>query len=424
MESTAQKPKLLGNIVVFFYAFVLLVLSWLNLKIVIEQYPADAFLAKVHSDNMNFIDFSKYYLCGKVAFTKDSHEFYSYPNQKKLFDDFINGGSKGNFPPAQAIEFPPYVLPLMYPISRLPYHQAFQFWTVLNWIGLATGISLLCRLGADKKNLNSKLTPVVIALAALCAPPILRTFMVGQPTGILFCFFSLYIYFFIIKKDVLSGIFLSLISIKPHYAVFMCIPALMQKRFKLILVAFICEIILLSMAVWASNLDGVLGYVHYVIATDTTAPEAEHLVSHMVNLRGMLSIFLPAQALLLLSLSISFLALMACGWLFFKGKNENWLFALLVLACLFLGPHTHMYDCLLVAIAASLTLGPKAELEDCKLLKKLWVIILALYPIIAIFSLVAVGPLKETYYAFLPYSILNFLLLSIAFLVCLRHSKT
>lgn len=424
MESTAQKPKLLGNIVVFFYAFVLLVLSWLNLKIVIEQYPADAFLAKVHSDNMNFIDFSKYYLCGKVAFTKDSHEFYSYPNQKKLFDDFINGGSKGNFPPAQAIEFPPYVLPLMYPISRLPYHQAFQFWTVLNWIGLATGISLLCRLGADKKNLNSKLTPVVIALAALCAPPILRTFMVGQPTGILFCFFSLYIYFFIIKKDVLSGIFLSLISIKPHYAVFMCIPALMQKRFKLILVAFICEIILLSMAVWASNLDGVLGYVHYVIATDTTAPEAEHLVSHMVNLRGMLSIFLPAQALLLLSLSISFLALMACGWLFFKGKNENWLFALLVLACLFLGPHTHMYDCLLVAIAASLTLGPKAELEDCKLLKKLWVIILALYPIIAIFSLVAVGPLKETYYAFLPYSFLNFLLLSIAFLVCLRHSKT
>jgi len=423
MESTARKPKLLGNIVVFFYAFVLLILSWLNLKIVLEQYPANAFLAKVHSDNMNFIDFSKYYLCGKVAFTKDSQEFYSYPNQKKLFDDLINGGSEGNFPPAQAIEFPPYVLPLMYPISRLPFPQAFQFWTMLNWIGLATGISLLCRLGTDKNNINSKFTPVVIALAALCAPPILRTFMVGQPTGILFCFFSLYIYFFIKKKNILAGIFLSLISIKPHYAVFMCIPALMQKRFKLLLVAFVCEIILLSLAVWASNLEGVLGYVHYVIATDTTAPEAEHLVSHMVNLRGMLSIFLPAQALLLLSLSISFLALMACGWLFFKGKNENWLFALLVLACLFLGPHTHMYDCLLVAIAAALTLGPKTEPEENILLKKLWVIILAAYPIIAIFSLVAVGPLKETYYAFLPYSIMNLTLLAIAFWKCLQQSE-
>ncbi|MCW5823849.1 MAG: DUF2029 domain-containing protein [Cyanobacteria bacterium TGS_CYA1] len=434
MEAPTKKPKLLGNIVVFLYAFVLLVLSWLNLKIVLEQYPADAFLAKVHSDNMNFIDFSKYYLCGKAAFTPDSHEFYSYPNQKKLFDDLINGGSEGNFPPAQAIEFPPYVLPLMYPISRLPFPQAFQFWTILNWLGLASGISLLCKLGADKNNKSKKVVAMVITLAALCAPPILRTFMVGQPTGILFCFFSLYIYFFIKQKDILAGVFLSLISIKPHYAVFMCIPALMQKRFKLVLAAAACETILLILAVWASNLEGVLGYVHYVIATDTTAPEAEHLVSHMVNLRGMLSIFLPAQALLLLSLSISFLALMACGWLFFRGKNERWLFALLVLACLFLGPHTHMYDCLLVAIPAALTLGhgqneQSDQSEQNKQIensfwKKLWVIILAAYPIIAVFSLVAIGPLKETYYAFLPYSFFNFFLLLVAFLICLRHSKS
>ncbi len=422
MEAETKKPKLLGNIVVFFYALVLLILSWLNLKIVLDQYPADAFLAKVQSDNMNFIDFSKYYLCGRVAFTPDSLEFYSYPNQKKLFDNLINGGSTGNFPPAQAIEFPPYVLPLMYPISRLSYPQAFQFWTILNWLGLACGISLLCKLETDKKNLGSKAIPIVIALAALCAPPILRTFMVGQPTGILFCFFSLYIYFFIKRKDIAAGIFLSLISIKPHYAVFMSIPALMQKRFKLVLAAAACEIFLLILAVWASNLEGVLGYVHYVIATDTTAPLAEHLVSHMVNLRGMLSIFLPAQALLLLSLSVSFLALMVCGWLFFKGKNERWLFALLVLACLFLGPHTHMYDCLLVAIPAALTLGDNEQNEH-GLWKKLWVIILAAYPIIAVFSLVAIGPLKETYYAFLPYSILNSTLLALAFWNCLRQAK-
>jgi len=424
MESIARKPKLLGNIVVIFYAFVLLILSWLNLKIVLEQFPADAFLSKVHSDNMNFIDFSKYYLCGKVAFTNDSHEFYSYENQKKLFDNLINGGTQGNFPPAQAIEFPPYVLPLMYPISRLPYPQAFQFWTVLNWIGLASGISLLCRLGTSENNKSQKLTALVIALAALCAPPILRTFMVGQPTGILFGLFSLYIYFFIRKKDLPAGVFLSLISIKPHYAVFMCVPALIQKRFQLILVAAACEIFLLILAVAASNLDGVLGYVHYVIATDTTAPDAEHLVSHMVNLRGMLSIFLPAQALLLLSLSISFLALMACGWLFYKGKNQNWLFALLVLSCLFLGPHTHMYDCLLVAVAAALTLPQMRSEKDTGILKKLWTIILAAYPIAAVFSLVAIGPLKETYYAFLPYSVFNLMLLSIAFVICFKQSKS
>ncbi|MBP7860169.1 DUF2029 domain-containing protein [bacterium] len=424
MEATSRKPKLLGNIVVLFYAFVLLVLSWLNLKIMIEQFGTDAFLNKVHSDNMNFIDFTKYYLCGKVAFTSSSHEFYSYPNQKKLFDDLINGGEQGNFPPAQAIEFPPYVLPLMYPISLLAYPQAFQLWTVLNWIGLAVGISVLCRLDTSENNRKNKTIAFVIALAALCAPPILRTFMVGQPTGILFCFFSLYIYFFIKKKDLPAGLFLSLISIKPHYAVFMCIPALVQKRFQLLMVATACEIILLILAVWASNLDGVLGYVHYVIATDTTAPDAEHLVSHMVNLRGMLSIFLPAQALLLLALSVSFLALMACGWLFYKGKNLNWAFALLVLACLFLGPHTHMYDCLLVAIPAALTLTAINQDEKIGILKKLWVIILAIYPIVAVFTLVGIGPLKETYYAFLPYSIFNILLLSIAFLVCFRYSKS
>jgi hypothetical protein len=204
----------------------------------------------------------------------------------------------------------------------------------------------------------------------------------------------------------------------------MCIPALVQKRFQLLMVATACEIFLLILAVWASNLDGVLGYVHYVIATDTTAPDAEHLVSHMVNLRGMLSIFLPAQALLLLALSVSFLALMACGWLFYKGKNLNWAFSLLVLACLFLGPHTHMYDCLLVAIPAALTLTILKQDENIGNLKKLWVIILAIYPIVAIFTLIGIGPLKETYYAFLPYSIFNLLLLSIALLVCFRHSKT
>ena len=217
---------------------------------------------------------------------------------------------------------------------------------------------------------------------------------------------------------------MSFISIKPQYAVFMCIPELVKKRFQLLMVAKACEIILLILAVWASNLDGVLGYVHYVIATDTTAPDEEHLVSHMVNLRGMLSIFLPALALLLLALSVSFLALMACGWLFYKGKNLNWAFALLVLACLFLGPHTHMYDCLLVAIPAALTLTAINQDEKIGILKKLWVIILAIYPIVAVFTLVGIGPLKETYYAFLPYSIFNILLLSIAFLVCFRYSKS
>lgn len=419
---TDSKKNLLGNIVVIFYALILLVFSWLNLKLVIEEFPAPAFLAKVENDSMKFIDFSKYYLCGRVAFSHDSREFYSYPNQKKLFDDIILGGKQGNFPPAQAIEFPPYVLPLMFPLSRLPYPQAFQFWNILNWIMLVSGISLLCRLSAPEKPGKAKLIAALITLGAISSPPFLRSFLVGQPTGILFGLFSLYIYFFVKGKDAPAGIFLSLITIKPHYAVFMCIPALIGKRIKLLLVCACCELILLLLAVWASSLEGVLGYIHYVIATDTTAPEAEHLVSHMVNLRGLLSIFLPAQILLLFSLGISFLALMACGWLLYKFKNENQflLFSILIIACLSLGPHSHMYDCMLLAIPAALTLNTLTQ----KPLEKLWVLELAFYPIFCTVYLVAMAALRETYYAFLPYSIFNLALLATACALCLEKSKS
>ncbi len=420
-----KKPdkKLLVNIVVSFYALVLLTLSWLNLRVVIEQIPADFFLAKIHRDNMNFIDFTKYYLCGKVAFTPDSHEFYSYPHQKKLFDDLINGGEAGNFPPAQAIEFPPYVLPLMYPISRIPFAQAFQLWTVLNCLSIALSVSLLCSLGEWGKTTRGRIVALLIMLAVLCSPPFLRTFMVGQPTGILIGLFSIFIFAYLKKKDVTAGIFLSLISIKPHYAVFMCIPALAQKRFNLLIICALCEAFLLSLAILASDLDGVLGYIHYVIATDTTAPAADHLVSHMVNLRGLLSIFVPSQLLMFFSLGISFLALMFCGWLFYRFKNkinESWLFAVLVISCLFLGPHTHMYDCLLLAIPAALTLNSSPKDKS----HLLWTALFALYPIVCVSYLVSTSVLRETYYAFLPYSIFNLTFLAMAAWMTLKQSKS
>jgi hypothetical protein len=386
------------------------------------------FAAERLANRLIFCDFAKYYVCGKIATSEDRYSAYNQKLQADYTVRFALGDAKVT---EEYIHYPPMDFPLMAPFALLPIESAYLAFCLLGSAIFLTGTYLLNRATAFCTNTKGL---VFFWLAAAGSVPMLRTFVLGQSSVMLTGVAALYIFALLKNRPVLGGFALAITSIKPQYTIFLAIPALAQKRYKLIVSAAICELLLILAAVATIGLKNIISYPSILLHSEQTASLAGAFVSEMVNVRGLLAILFDDS---LAAKGAAVTALAACAFLAFlwlkycpQVQDSNLpqgrlLLAITVLFCLTFSPHTHLYDCLFIAVAA-LAAGKSSighALQECSRSKKIFACLFILYPIAGWFFLCVPLPGGIGAVRTAPFAVYNLALCAASVLALFSRSK-
>jgi len=309
---------------------------------------------------MFFLDFSKYYICGKMACGDEyvrSHVYDADLQQKYLTEYSLTDARK----PIEYIAYPPINFPLMKPLALLPMSQAFHIYWI---IGLLFSILATWLLSRKSKFFHSVLNFLTLWLAIFASIPMFRAYALGQFSLYLLGLISLYFYLFFKagkKSDWLAGAALALTAIKPQYCLFLAIPALATFRWRIIAAASIGEAILLAMAVATVGMKNITDFPKIVLFADQTALYSGVFPEQMVNLRAIFCQFTSAHLAMQMASYLGFAAMLALLLLWYKHGRKRpdlnlRLAALTICVSLTSSPHTNIYDCILLAVPAILTL--------------------------------------------------------------------
>jgi hypothetical protein len=332
-----------------------------------------------------FCDFAKYYVCGKLAISEDRYKAYDRAVQADYTARFALGDAKVQ---EEFIHYPPMDFPLMAPLSALSFEHSFLAFCFLGNAIFIAGTFLLNRATACFANFRIL---VFFWLAVFGSVPMLRTFVLGQTSVFLTGIIALYVFSILKDRPAWGGIALALTSIKPQYTLFLAIPALAQRRYKLIIWAALCEVLMILGAVATIGIKNVINYPAILLHSEQTVELAGAFVSEMVNVRGLLANLFDDSIAAKTSAIFALLAMTYLAFLWLKfcrdpkdSPQARLLLAITVMFALTFSPHTHLYDCLFVAVAllaagnSSLTAAISADQSAAQ---KIFACLLLAYPV-------------------------------------------
>jgi hypothetical protein len=370
--SSAQKSGLLIaakgldglNLIYISLAAIICLTSWGTI------FYKHTFEASRKENRLVFCDFAKYYVCGKLALSKEAGAAYDQGVQADYTVRYALGA------PGVAeeyIHYPPMDFPLMAPLATLPIEQSYLAFCLGGSALLLGGTFLLSRSNPDFVSLFNLL---FYWLAIFGSVPMFRSFSLGQTSVFLTGTMAFYLYGLLKNRPLLAGLALALTAIKPQYTLFLAIPPLVQRRYKLIIWAAIFELLMVLAAVATIGWQNVINYPKILLHSEQTVALAGAFVSEMVNVRGLLANVMDDSIAVKAAAFFALTAWLLLAWLWFKfapaatkttketdlvGDGEiaqsiptktNLLLATTVLFALTFSPHTHLYDCCFIALPA------------------------------------------------------------------------
>lgn len=267
----------------------------------------------------------------------------------------------------------------------MPIDISFMVWTIFSLACGLSGLWLVCKkygqLALDKLPL--------FLLACAAFYPSWVSFRTGQLVWFYLFLFAAFIYGFMGKKETIAGLALSVLSTKPQYLIFMMIPALIDRRWKILLWFALGEAALLLASTAMFSPANVIGYPSILFHQETSSKVIGVHPEEMVSMRLVFSLLLPQALALPVSVLFMFaaLVLVAAFWFFASKKKElsNWAFALTIATAVVSSAHSHIYDSLLLSLAAALTLKTMNLFQALKLEQKalrVWHVTFILYPLL------------------------------------------
>jgi len=346
-----------------------------------ELFGKKMYFSSVINDHLTFSDFVLFYMCGKMALSADAHHVYEPAVQLKWFNQLLSLNLSRPF----YAQYMPLVFLFWAPLALLPMAQAYIVWAFGSVLVTLSSMTMAIRAAGR----TSAVRIGAVLLAIMGGFPAMLSLRMGQQAFLLVSFESWFVWGWFQKLDILSGAALACLSFKPHYCLFFAIPALVGRRWKLLIAAAVFEIILLIMAGMMIGWSNVLNYPAIVLYADNTGEYLGVNAPIMVSIRGLATVLLP-QAL---AYRIGFIAMvlgmltMAFVWrrTLVSGSKVAARFAicLTVVMCLVTSPHSHAYDLLMLGILA-ITL-PNAPILSIFRLQplswRIWCIIVYLYPL-------------------------------------------
>lgn len=382
----------------------------------------------LYSSSGNYVsvsDFMHFFVCGKVAYSADAHNLYDPLIQRQWLNKSLANlpGASSNTEKTQVAnpfyaQATPYFFCLIGLLSQLNPETAFLFWSFVSLIaGLAGLFALSKQSGIQPKYWAA------VAIWALAMFPSLAGFRLGQVVWFLLGIECLYFWGFWQKRDICAGLALAMTSLRPQYCLFLLIPPVVQKRWRL-LASFACG--MATLLVWAGITLGWQTVLNYPLLALYAESSGKHFgvgaQKQMVSLRGLLNLLVPIDISVYLGMAILAGSLLLTTWLWLKANKQDshdliWLVSLTTLLALLSSPHTYCYDLSLLALTA-MTL-PKmfscASLSTMPGALRLWYAILIFYPLLSWCApLINILPSAATLLAPAPLSLLT--LINIAWL--------
>lgn len=250
--------------------------------------------------------------------------------------------------------YPPYFALLIAPLGYLSFSVAYVLWLGLNCILLVTTLFVL-----ESYAQLSHRAALVYRLAAVCFLPVFATFLQGQVSILLLALFSLALFFARAQKDVLTGVILAFVLIKPVYVVPVLLVFLLRRRWLVLggFVAAAAVLILAPIPILGTSIN--TQYLHVLGQAAGWASGAK-LIGYGAqgnqSIKGMTDLLLPARASLLLDAVLSGLVVLALARVAYLRENLDCAFGLAVVAGLLVSPHVFIYDLAIAWLPLSIAL--------------------------------------------------------------------
>jgi hypothetical protein len=301
-------------------------------------------------------------------------------------------------------EYVPFLFPLMIPFSRLPLESLSIVWTISSVLAGVLSLTVLAKLASIGR------LRWLLCLAALFASlPCWSSIVLGQITLFLLLTVSYFCWGFFCKDDFIGGIALALSAVKPHYALFLAIPAVAKKRWHLIAVAFVFEIFLLIAAVMSIGWGNVLGYPQTLMHSELLIPAPENEAC----VRGLLGLLLPPSLAFPSSVIAWMIGLALTVRLWITAREERsmrWAMTLTIMLMLWFSPHTNLYDWTLLWASGMVTQPIREETGSMTL----WHHLIACYPVLSWVVFVSAAVAGSIFNSASSVNLLHFLLILLA----------
>lgn len=346
----------------------------------------------------SLIDFSQFYQAGQMALSPQSHHIYE-PLVQKCWADGLT------FPYVLDKNFYNQSVPFLYvigiPFGLLPYGKAYVLWC-LWWEVLC--VSLL-NIFLEKHSRLNNLDRTLLLSGVLASIPAYLCVWHGQTTFLLLACLILFTHFLLEGKSAAAGLFFAIATFKPQYSLPFASALLGARALKVLLYSAIFEMVLMAIAAIFLGLENIIGYPQVLLHAENSEKFIGVNPSIMVSIRGVLSVVLPHKTAMNCTLAV--LALSLPTWSFcayklklnienFKSEIGRWSIALTFVLALIVSPHSHFFDCLLLAVPAALTLPcidlgiiwagkveDRGNTKRLSLAHQIWCSILIFYPLIS-----------------------------------------
>ncbi len=353
-------------------------------------------------ESLQLADFVGYYEAARLSAA--AANLYDFKTQLAFLNQIV---APAHTDIAWAIPYPPTFYLLAAPLSLLSLTDAYVFWKFVSVpVGLL-GASVL----VFAQERFSKIDRTAVLVAIVSNTPALLAIRAGQFSFVALALVSLYCWSFLQNKNILAGLCLGLLGVvKPHYAIFLAIPVLIMRRWKVLASA----VPLVAAVVVATGMrfgwHVLPDYVHYLSEVYTSANYTAISAGEQVNFRALVMYDLlrmqTSNVVVAFGTVSLLIGLLMSAWLWLKSFSRpelfGWVMSVTLVLSLFFGPHVHIHDCLILAVAAILTIpsvSPSVVFKEKDIFYRVWCMTLLLYPLVSFisFNLSIFGSVIRTY---------------------------
>ena len=367
-------------------------------------------------DGVHFTDFVVFYNWWRIGATELKQRLYDPQVQLQFLSELLGPLQKSQLPYIQGT---PFFFLLGSPLAHLSLQAAFLTWNLFTigffLMGYLRCLSVFSPAGARRK--------LFFLATAMASFPFLSCERDGQTGALLSGIVGMYCFFWLKQKQLMAGLVMSTLVIKPQYLPFLLLAPVAFRRWK-VLLGFLGGVLLHSVLSWrALGSEVLLNYPSLLLSAEANSEGYLGIfTSWMVCLRGVLIYVFSEKISLLISFAICFAALTAlfCLATIVRKKAdlklEAQFLSLLILSSVIFSPHTFAYDLQLLSISAALGWYCFPELQPWR---KLWNSCFFAYPLIGMAYFIIMDKIQQGWLA-APFHLLPNLLLLVCSIFLIR----
>ncbi|HJS20900.1 MAG TPA: glycosyltransferase family 87 protein [Anaerolineales bacterium] len=286
-----------------------------------------------------------FYTFGRISQTEGYPSIYKIEEQQKLQEEIVGH-------PVTPIFYThlPFIAPLAKILVNEEYVDSFTRWGIVllfvNAINVYTLVHLLDLSKLTRENL------VILCIGTFLFDPTFSGFINGQDTAILLLGAGIWAYGLFSKRYVLSGMGLSLTTVRPQIALFLAIPFLFHYR--KIFWSFVGGSSLLALiSIGLLGTEGIFRFVESIRYIESTVWLEAHAldmptISGIIRRNLIISNYEPVQNLVWLFYLLGVIGFCYLWWN--SPKIDERYMGVLALAAVFLVPYAHYHDLILLLI--------------------------------------------------------------------------